>query len=242
VPHLRRALAPAVRVRLATYVRRIAFDLRDPLKVSAELGEANELLGKQEETPAAVIRLVLDLTEALRNAGEEQLGPADPYRLIALLNATLAARHAVGDDDPARRRELRLRLEQLRQLFLDLAGDEPVSDERSGKEIARWLAEVVDVSQQQLADLLGVKRRTFQRWVSEKDEAGPNTVNDRRLRIVARLVNQLRHGLSPTGVIRWFEHPRAALGDRRPADVLDEPDVLARLQTLAASVRLSDAS
>ena len=59
----------------------------------------------------------------------------------------------------------------------------------------------------------------------------------RRLRIVARIVNQLRHSLTGPGVVDWFEHPRADLAGATPAAALDDPDKLELLIGAAAASR-----
>jgi|GEM_PF-4966076 len=55
---------------------------------------------------------------------------------------------------------------------------------------AAWLDKNTGVSQRRLADLLGVGKRTLQRWVA--GTSSPSEDYERRLRIVARLVNHLR--------------------------------------------------
>lgn len=211
-------------------------DISDSASVERELAEANELLAESPETPAPVIELVEQLAEALAADGSgEEAGVRDPYLLVELQRAALAARLALDREDPDRRGELRVRLEQMRQAFRDAAAQEPVSERRSGQEIARWLDDVAGVSQQRLADLLGVERRTLQRWVA--GQSAPSGEDERRLRVVARLVNHLRHALTPAGVIGWFERERDELSGRAPRELLEEPDALARLETLALGLR-----
>lgn len=65
----------------------------------------------------------------------------------------------------------------------------------------------------------------------------PTGEDERRLRVVARIVNQLRHSLTGPGVIDWFEHPRTDLDGSRPVDVLDDPDRLELLLAAAAASR-----
>jgi hypothetical protein len=101
-----------------------------------------------------------------------------------------------------------------------------------------WLEEKLpSVSQQGKAGLLGVGVRTYQRWVSERESSMPSGNEDRRLRVVARIVNQLRHSLTGPGVVDWFEHPRLDLDGARPADLLDDADRLQELLAAAAASR-----
>jgi hypothetical protein len=217
-------------------------DIRDAAQVAEELEMANSQLAQAPEVPEKVLELVHDLSETIGDMDDEEVSPVDPYLLIALQRAALKARNALDGTDPERRRELRLRIEQMRHVFRDIAGNEPVSDQRSGDELARWLVEQVRVPQQQLAELLEVDKRTLQRWISTKESAIPGGEDERRLRVVARLVNQLRFALTPAGVIGWFERPRPELGEQPPRSLLQEPDALPRLQALATALRTSIAT
>ena len=87
---------------------------------------------------------------------------------------------------------------------------------------------------------MGVDERTFQRWSQQKTT--PRGDEARRLRLIARSANHLRHALTGPGVVRWFTRPRSELGEQRPIDVLDDPDAADRLTTLAAGTRSSSAS
>lgn len=217
-------------------------DIRDAAKVAEKLGQVNAELARTSEVPEDVLGFVHDLSETVADIDETEFGIVDPYLLIALQRAALKALSALDDEDPARRRELRLRIEQMRHVFRDLAANQPVADERAGDEVARWLVEQVNVPHQQLADLLAVDKRTLQRWISTKEAALPGGEDERRLRVVARLVNQLRHALTPAGVIGWFERPRPELDDRAPSALLEAPDALPQLQALARGLRTSVAA
>jgi hypothetical protein len=214
-------------------------DIRQPVEVAAQLAELNKTLAQSAEVPEGVLGFVHDLAETVADLDERDFGAVDPYLVIALQKAALKAQLVLGEADPERRRELRLRIEQMRHVFRDIASEEPVSDERSGKELARWLVESVHVPQLQLAELLDVDRRTLQRWISTKEPAAPAGEDERRLRVVARVVNQLRYALTPAGVIGWFERARPELDDQAPRTLLPEADALPRLQALATGLRTS---
>lgn len=218
----------------------IAIDLSAPEAVAAELAEVNALLGRRQDVPDQVTELVESIAGTLSDLEQPEALMVDPYLLIALQRAAIGAQRALREEDP--RRALRVRLEQMRHVFRDFAEHQDVADERSGKEIARWLADTVAVPQQRLADLLGVEKRTFQRWISEREASSPESEDERRLRVIARLVNQLRHALTPIGVVDWFGRPRADLDGDPPAALLDQPDALPRLRALAAGLRSSTAS
>lgn len=214
------------------------FDLRHPEVVEHELAEANRRLAREPETPPSIVGLVEDVAAAIADAGDNELAAINPWLWIAIQRAALHAQAALHDDEPARRRRLRLALEQLRFLFARLAERRPVGEDQPADAIVRWLDDALaGVSQQRKAALLGVGLRTYQRWVSGHGRAAPTGDDDRRLRIVARLVNQLRHSLTGAGVADWFDHPRADLGRRRPVDLLDDADLLEDLLAAAAASR-----
>jgi uncharacterized protein (DUF2384 family) len=214
------------------------FDLEHPLVVAHELGEANRRLSREAETPAGVIGLVEDLTDAISEGDEHELAVVNPWLWIRVQGAALRAQASLREDDPRRRRQLRLALEQMRFLFARLAEREPIGEDQPAGEVARWLETTLpSVSQQQKADLLRVGVRTYQRWISDRETTTPTGEDERRLRVVARIVNQLRHSLTGPGVIEWFEHPRADLDDASPVDVLDDSDRLEPLLAAAAASR-----
>jgi hypothetical protein len=215
-----------------------AFDLQQPSVVADELGQANRRLAREAETPASVIGLVEDVTDAISAGDQHDLAIVNPWLWIQVQGAALRAQAALREDDPERRRQLRLALEQMRFLFSRIAEREPIGEDQSAKEVARWLETTLrSVSQQQKADLLHVGARTYQRWISDRDVTSPTGTDERRLRVVARIANQLRHSLTGPGVIEWFNRPRADLDGASPSDVLDDPDRLEGLLAAAAASR-----
>jgi hypothetical protein len=216
----------------------IAFDIGQPASVARELGEANARLAAERQTPAFVVGLVGDLADAIAGGDDDQVALVNPWLWIKLQSAALRAQSALREEDPVRRRHLRLALEQMRFLFARIADREPIGEDRSVHEVVRWLdATLASVSQPRKAELLHVSPRTYQRWVSEQGSVRPSADDERRLRIVARIINQLRHSLTGPGVVEWFEHPRADLAGATPAAVLDDPAKLESLITAAAASR-----
>jgi hypothetical protein len=214
------------------------FDLENPLVVAHELGEANRRLAREPEAPPSVIGLVEDIADTISRGDEHDLAVVNPWLWIRVQGAALRAQASLREDDPERRRQLRLALEQMRFLFARIAEREPIGEDESANEVARWLETTLgSVSQQQKAQLLHVGARTYQRWISDHDATTPTAEDERRLRVVARIVNQLRHSLTGPGVIEWFDHPRADLDGSSPADVLGDPDRLEPLLAAAAASR-----
>jgi hypothetical protein len=213
-----------------------AFDIRQPSLVAQGLAEANRRLAREAATPPFVVGLVESITDAIAVGDEHELALVNPWVWIRVQGAALRAQAALRDEDPERRRQLRLALEQMRFLFARIAEREPIGEDRPANEVARWLEGVLpSVAQPRKARLLGVSPRTYQRWIS--DQSLPAGGDERRLRVLSRIVNQLRHSLTGPGVVDWFEHPRADLGDARPVEVLDDPDRLEPLLAAAAASR-----
>jgi hypothetical protein len=213
-------------------------DIRQPALVARELGEANARLASERETPASVAGLVAEVADAIAGGDDGAVALVNPWLWIKLQSAALRAQSALREEDPGRRRHLRLALEQMRFLFARIADREPIGEDRPVHDVVGWLdAALASVSQPRKAELLHVSPRTYQRWISAQESVRPSAEDERRLRIVARIVNQLRHSLTGPGVVDWFEHPRAELRGATPAGVLDDPDKLELLITAAASSR-----
>ncbi len=213
-------------------------DFVDPTSIERQIAEENLLLARSAEIPDSVRYFVDGLADDLARLPVDATLRVDPYLLVSLQSSLIAALRALENPDPAiARRELRVRLEQLRQVYRDLADARPVYEDQPVKQLVRWLAQVLDVPQARLAELFNVSARTFQRWLSEADETAPVGEDARRVRVVANLVGHLRHALTGQGVLDWMERPHPAIGGRTPRELLQEPDALTRLTRLAAGTR-----
>jgi uncharacterized protein (DUF2384 family) len=215
-------------------------DMVDPGRMEQDIAEQNLLLAGTIEIPESVRLFVEELADNVAMLPTEATLRIDPYLLVALQKSLLASVRALENPDAhAARRELRVRLEQLRQVYRDLADARPIYEDRPAKELTRWLVETIDVPQARLAELFEVSPRTFQRWVSATDESEPTGAEARRVRIVAHLVGHLRHALTGQGALEWLEQPHPRIGGRTPRELLDDPDALSQLTRLAASTRSS---
>lgn len=113
--------------------------------------------------------------------------------------------------------QLLLSIERVRHVIRD-ALDEHVSG------VANDVGLVVEeldkllphVTQDAIAELVGVDRRTLARWA--KRSGKPR----RRLRTVARLVAILRHNWTEDGIVAWFHRSRRDLDGRTPLSVLKD--------------------
>jgi uncharacterized protein (DUF2384 family) len=215
-------------------------DWVDPSAIEAQLAEQNELLGRERGVPFAVRLFVEDLADQLAAAPAEVTLRADPYLLVSLQRSLIAALRAIErEDEESARDDLRIRLEQLRHVYRDLADMRPAYVDRPAGELVSWLNDILGVPQPRLAGILGVSPRTLQRWLSISGSAAPVDADADRVRLVAAAVAHLRHSFTGRGVIQWFERPHPMIGDRLPLQLFDEPDALKRLSRLAASTRSS---
>jgi hypothetical protein len=142
-------------------------------------------VARERGTPASVVGVAEDVTDAIAAGQEHDLAAVNPWLWIQVQGAALRAQALLR--------------------------------------------------QQRKAQLLRVSLRTYQRWVSATTT--PSGDEERRLRVVARFVTQLRHSLTGPGVVEWFVRPRADLDGASPADALDDPDRLEPLVAAAAASR-----
>jgi uncharacterized protein (DUF2384 family) len=216
----------------------IAFDIRQPEAVAHEVGEANQRLARETDVPSSIIELINDLSEAIGEVDNATVSLIDPSLWIQIQAAALRAQRAATlDDDHEQRRAVRITLEQVRFLFARLAERQPVTEDRPIKDVLAWLDEKLTVPQRRKADLLGVGERTYQRWISPSETAAPESEQEHRVRVVARVTAQLRHVLTGAGVADWFETPMDDLDGRKPLDVLGDPAATERVLHLAVAPR-----
>ncbi len=213
-------------------------ELARPAEVAGAIAALNDRLARAAEIPASVAATVHELASGIAfETATARWEAVDPYLTLIIHRAMIQAEDAVRRaDEPGARDRLRVALESLRQGFSAIAESAPIADERSAKDVVRWLADTTEVPQNRLAALLGVSLRQFQRWLSTQG-AQPEGDDARRARAVARIVNQLRFSLTPAGAVEWFGWPRDDLGGRRPAELLDQPERLPELAAIAGSMR-----
>lgn len=159
----------------------------------------------------------------------------DPYLVDSLTYGMMLCYRALTLPRAERRIELRIGLEHCRQALAYILEEAPVAEDRPAGEIARWLIEALESGHADIAEVLGVSARTLQRWsAGTSTPAGPEVA---RLRLVARLVNNLRHAMTSTGALLWLREPHVDLDGRAPAALLDEPGAYLMLLQLAARTR-----
>jgi DNA-binding transcriptional regulator YiaG len=213
-------------------------DLSQPAAAALELQQLNDRLAVEPTIPAEIVDAVRELATGVDQTNLRRWEAIDPHHAVIVLHSAVSAQRAIEEpDSPAARDQLRVALESIRQSLAAIAEREPVGDERNRKQIVQWLAERTEVSQTTLAELLGVSARQLQRWLSTTEAAKPEGEDARKVRLVARLVNQLRFVLTPAGTVEWFSWPRADLDGRRPRDLLDDPAAEPTLATIAGAMR-----
>lgn len=218
-------------------------DLSQPEAAAGEIQRLNDQLAGERAIPAEIADAVRELTAGVDQTNQRRWEAIDPHHAVIVLHSAVSAQRALEDpDSSAARDQLRIALESIRQSLAAIAEREPVSDERNPKQIVQWLAARTEVSQPRLADLLGVSARQLQRWLSESEAVQPEGEEARKVRVVARVVNQLRFVLTPAGTVDWFSWPRSDLDQRRPLDLLDDPAEEPTLAVIAGVMRSQLAS
>lgn len=222
---------------MSTVLESIA-DLSRPDVAATEIQLLNDALAREPGIPAAVADSVRALTAGVDQTNLQRWEAIDPRHAVIVLHSAVSAQRALEEPgSPAARDQLRIALESIRQSLSAIAEREPVSDDRTPKQVVQWLANHTEVSQPKLAALLSVSARQLQRWLSSSEPAQPEGEDARRARLVARLVNQLRFVLTPAGTVDWFSWPRHDLDHRRPIDLLDDPTEEPTLTSIAGAMR-----
>lgn len=152
---------------------------------------ADELLPQLEPEVAIEVQSRLIAVLTMRPNGREALDFADD-----LLMEIEAVRHVIRD----------ALQEQPRAFLLDAAA--------VAKQLESWLP---NVPQREVAELLGISARTYQR---HRDQGGSSSSREQT---VLRLVAILRKGWSDAGVMAWFRRPRTQLADATPLYLLADP-------------------
>jgi hypothetical protein len=215
----------------------------DPRTAADAVVFINDDLAGHRTIPPAIADAVRGLVDQLLASDIETWLAIDPFQALLVHRALLEAQEAatIADDRDARNR-LRLALARLVDALYLVNESEETSEARSSKEIVQWLAANVDVPQKDLAELLGVDLRKLQRWLSDATANQPEADEARRVRTVAKIVNQLRHVLTAPGVIAWFDWPSPDLGGKTPASVLGDVAKTSALLSAASNMRSTSLS
>ena len=206
-------------------------------RLASRAGEVNRVQARDREVAADTVRFVSELGERFGSTAAP--GPADPHDELQFYRALTDLQAAVVLSDRAR---ARVGLQRVQDALAQIVANSPVRDGRDANEVASWVAQALtDVSRQRIADVLGVDRRTFTRWVSES-ATRPADEDARKLRTFARTLVLLLRGLTAAGAVRWFELPNRELDGRTPAQELAGFDAAPRLERAAYALLAGDAS
>lgn len=218
-----------------------ALGIRNPEFAAHQLHEANQRLARETDLPGWMAEMVRALADDIASATADELGvPADEW--MALQAAALRAQGVLLDDDRderQRRRKFRLIIEELRFRLARLAEHQTVSEDRPVKDLAIWFERILPVSHTDKGALFGVSERTWQRWSSESETAAPTGAAAAQLRLLSRLINELRHTLTAPGALRWAQTRLADLDDRSPVEAfaVNDADAVRRVFALVAAAR-----
>lgn len=177
-----------------------------------QLQQAPEVDDSHEERWRSIAQRLRDVRAELQPADY------DKEQLAELLASLFDIRDLMGETRSLDTLDqLVLASERVRHVIRD-ALDEQVAgtDGDTAAVIDELLQRLPDTNREEVAELLGVNRRTLARWAQQT--GAPK----RRLRTVARLVAILRHNWTEDGIVAWFHRPRRELDGRTPLAVLGE--------------------
>lgn len=185
--------------------------------------------------PLDVSELVDRFDTVLHAQAPLNLG-VDPYFSIALFAGALRSMKALRHDNAMeQRRDLRVALEQVRHALRDIVDGHWASEETPVQDVLDALVATLRVSQPEVARLLGISTRQLQRWLA-RDGALPSGHEEARIRMVAQLVNQLRHVYTAQGVPAWFGHKGPEM-KATPLEMLADPNNFPELLGAARGAR-----
>jgi DNA-binding transcriptional regulator YiaG len=192
-----------------------------PELLEAVNGATRSLRESKRGVPPDVSNLVDRFDSLLHAEAPLNLG-VDPYLSTALFAGALRSMKALRHDNAMQqRRDLRLALEQVRHALRDIVDAHWVSEETPVGEVLDALVATLRLPQPELAHLLGISTRQLQRWLAN-DDALPSGHEESRVRMVAQLVNQLRHVYTAQGVPAWFEYKGPGM-TATPLELLADP-------------------
>jgi hypothetical protein len=204
--------------------------------------EALERLADEPAVDASFGARLDSLVERLNRLGTDlQPDDFDKDQLASLFRSLWAIRDLVdaadGSPDLDTCDRLLVLIERVRHVVRDALDEHVtgVADDRGlvVKALRGWLP---NTPLRTIAELVGVDRRTLNRWAHQSGPPSP------RLALVARLVAILRHAWTEAGILGWFDRPRRDLGSRKPRALLADPAAEDALIMAARSGRSQYAS
>jgi len=197
--------------------------------------ELCNLAERLSQSATVTVELAGDIVAAAERIPEspDDLSEMDPYLRASLLTAVVHAQAAAVRRDRPR---LVVALERARQAMRDIVDEHPVW--RGGaRDAVRWLVESARIPRTDVEDLLEVSPTTLRRWLDKGDATEPLADAAERAMVVAKIVNHLRHAMTPRGVVLWLQEPHPLLDDRSPLEEMKDARAYQSLIHLAAGAR-----
>lgn len=200
----------------------------------AQLQEHPEVDGSFHERLEAIGKRLGALREELRQEDLDKAQVIEFHTALWEINRILGDKEASHDLDVID--QLLIAIERVRHVIRDALDEHVVGlPDDAGlvvEELKKWLP---NTSNEAIARLVGVNRRTLSRWTKE------HRIPTRRLQLVAHLVAILRHNWTEEGILSWLERPRRGLDEKRPLALLEDAGAEDRLLSEARAGRSQDA-
>ncbi|MGE5280833.1 MAG: hypothetical protein ACM3N0_00660 [Chloroflexota bacterium] len=200
----------------------------------AQLQEHPEIDNSFHERLETIVERLGALREKLRPEDLDKAQVIEFHAALWEINGLLRENEASYDLDVIDR--LLIAIERVRHVIRDALDEHVIGlPDDAGlviEELKRWLPAT---SNEAIAGLVGVNRKTLSRWTKE------HRTPTRRLQLVAHLVAILRHNWTEEGILSWFERPRPGLNGKKPVTLLEDPVAEDRLLWEARAGRSQDA-
>jgi uncharacterized protein (DUF2384 family) len=200
----------------------------------AQLQEHPEIDNSFQERLEAISQRLGALREALRPEDLDKAQLIEFHGALWEINRLLSQNESSYDLDVID--QLLIAIERVRHVIRDALDEHVVGLADNGSlviaDLKKWLPAT---SNETIARLVGVNRRTLTRWMNER------RAPSRRLQLVAHLVAILRHNWTEEGIVAWFERPRHGLGGKKPEGLLEDPAAEEQLLSEARGGRSQDA-
>lgn len=200
----------------------------------AQLQEHPEVDNSFHERLETIVERLGALREDLRPEDLDKAQVIEFHTALWEINGLLRESEASYDLDVIDR--LLIAIERVRHVIRNALDEHVVGLPNDAglviEELKKWLP---TTSNETIAGLVGVNRKTLSRWT--KEHRAPT----RRLQLVAHLVAILRHNWTEEGILSWFERPRPGLSGKKPVTLLEDPVADDRLLSEARAGRSQDA-
>ena len=204
------------------------------VKAIAQLQEHPDVDNSFHERLEVIVERLGALREQLRPEDLDKAQVIEFHTALWEINGLLREKEASYDLDVID--QLLIAIERVRHVIRDALDEHVVGLPNDAglviEELKKWLP---NTSNETIAHLVGVNRKTLSRWTKERRTPA------RRLQLVAHLVAILRHNWTEEGILFWFERPRRGLNGKKPVTLLENPGSEDLLLSEARAGRSQDA-